>query len=84
MAKSKRSERELSKRDMSRIWGYLDTLQMQYQDKSMKVTTNTEMDGKRRRVLASDYLSRLAELDELKKALTVAIDACGDDDDDDY
>ena len=84
MAKRKQTtERELSKSCMSRIWGYLDVLKMDYQDKSYRVLRSTSTDAERKRRLAADYLAKMAEVDELQKALTVAIDACGDDDDDD-
>ena len=83
MAKrSKRTERELSKDCMSRIWGYLDVLKLDYQDKSYRVLRSTSTDSDRKRRLAADYLAKLAEVDELQKELTRAIDACGDDDDD--
>lgn len=83
MAKAnKRSASELSKRDMQTLWGYCDSWQGKYRDMSYAALKNETLDAKRRRVLASDYLTRMAEMDELKKALTVAIDGCGDDDDD--
>lgn len=84
MARRKQTERELSKSTMSRLWGYADILKTDYQDRSYKVLSNKTMDGERKKRLAADLLSKAAELDELQKELTRAIDAaCGDDDDDD-
>lgn len=84
MAKRKQTtERELSKDTMSRLWGYADILKTDYQDRSYKVLSNKTMDGERKKRLAADLLSKAAELDDLQKELTRAIDACGDDDDDD-
>ena len=75
------TERELSKSCMSRIWGYLDVLKMDYQDKSYRVLRSTTTDAERKRRLAADYLAKLAEVDELQKELTRAIDCAEDDDD---
>ena len=84
MAKTRhqRSERELSKCNMRLLWGYCNILKEQYQEKSYKVLYRAVMDEERRQRLAAGFLARMAELNELQKALTVAIDACGDEDDD--
>jgi len=64
----------VNKGDFLKVWGYLDVLERDYEQRARAAADNKELDEERRRRLVTDYTMRSVDIHQLKEQIQAEAD----------
>ena len=64
----------MNKGDFLKVWGYLDVLERDYEQRARAAADNKELDEERRRRLVTDYTMRSVDIHQLKEQIQAEAD----------